>query len=516
MTSAFPAGFREKRATPLFSILAVALFASPGDAMARVSAEGSQAFLQAALTIARSIEDAESRVEVLQKIISVYTELGQKSEVMPIMDELLASVQEIKSREQQGVTLYRMAKLSAQFGNFPRALEASGQIEKPYWRTFALIQIAAQYTAAGMQAEALQMLSQARKTAAKVKRWKREYPMLLSRIGRAYAEAGEKEAADKLLVKAYSRVRRSLDPPYNLLAISTIYVETGELDKALKIANSKLPTHYRSMLMLALVSRYVENNQPEKALAAIETFSSQSERGIEPMSKILALVKVTNWYTERNETQTATELLSTAEKPIRKLLSKRKEEYTTAAIEIASGYTLMQKTDRADYYLARALAQTRKLKIPAQINLTKQIALAYAEAGRISKALIVLENLDKIYAKLRKRFRETDHTIRSSNRLDRIQGIVQINSLIRKVEDSYYKIKVLGAVSGSYARNGETDLAAKTLSEALRSIEPQQEARLTAMQLTEVAREYARAGVIPGASDMEYLDGIGKAGQTAE
>lgn len=287
---------------------------------------------------------------------------------------------------------------------------------------------------------------------------------------------------------------------YFLFKIVDAYVETGQLPKAIKIANTIENPLLKVRSLISIASNYIETGQQEDAYPLLSQ-ALETSKGIDSYSKADQLVAIASKYIETGKKKKASQTLSQALKAVNTI----KYEFfkASALAKIASNYAEMGEF-------------TKALKIANSIDKDyghdKADALAtiagkYIETGQKKKAFKILSNALKavksdninystsglignknVYIKIADKYAEGGQNKKAANILSRAVKVA-LN------EKPYFEFKengVLAAMAEKYAENGQKKKAIQILSQSLKATIDAP--FLSVIGLADIAGKYAEFG----------------------
>ncbi len=218
--------------------------------------------LEAALNLARNLENQDGRSKVLAAIAPKLAEIGQ-------LEAALNLAENIKDEYSRSKVLAAIAPKLAEIGQLEAALNLARNLENQYGRSKVLAAIAPKLAEIGQLEAALNLVEN-------ISEYSRS--KVLAAVSLKLAKIGQLEVALNLAGN---------NTEYNVLQVLTVIaprlVEIGQLETALNLARNL--ENYDSLLLAEIVPKLAEIEQPELALSLARNIKDKYSR-----SKVLASI----------------------------------------------------------------------------------------------------------------------------------------------------------------------------------------------------------------------------------
>lgn len=394
--------------------------------------------------------------EVLTGISNMYLELGYLGQAMNVA-EMIGN-----SAYKNGV-LADIAGHHALSGDFNQALVIARGFDKwgAHHRARALTLIARAYALDGREALAERIFAEAVETVPTI-RYRSDQSKALLEIASEYANAGNNERALDLLAKAYERADTKR-------ARSFAHART-EFTVHVGIAGK-----YRELGEQALADQLLSEGL-DTALA--------SERSDD---KSWVLFVIAGGYLEAGNSDEALRILSMALHAARHLEAAELDHKVLRSL--AMGYANLGDLDRA-LTLATAI-NPHSYESPSALA---EIAGKYANAGQTEQAAqLRSQTLDHV-RQIRDPQQQSWALRAVSKQFEQTGDFDEVIEIAKRIESAEHKSPALTELSHTIANAGETELAAKLLTEAHNTARTISDDSDRFRALSAVSRQYAEAG----------------------
>lgn len=401
-----------------------------------------------------------------------------------------------------GLTLLQFRQLEASLEKLVQAeqhplscaLLVANTIEDRSDRSIAMARIAGKYAEAGQHEQALQLLSEAQEIA---KANTSPDIKLLCAIAGKYAELGQPEQASQILSHAL-HIEQTVVRTYDSVVLSNsravadigcAYVEMGDFDYALEVANTIESASYQSSVISDIVRKYAEIGQKEQAAKLVpqilKTYRTTKWRA---RDKSRALVDIAHEYAKNGQEEQAAQLLSQAYGTAKSII----EADVKAAVlaDIAGKYAKNRQKDQATKLLSQVFETVEPIHtIRLRSNALFEVAVKYAEIGEFDQALKTAETIDHTnYTYLK-----FDALVKIAREYAKAGDFNQAFLVAQAIDDASDKSEVLVEIAGKCVEVGKKKLAAQILSQAYATAQTRS-ANHARNVLREIAETYAKLG----------------------
>jgi len=241
-------------------------------------AEAEQQRLSCAMLVAKTIEDIPTKTKSLTEIAVKYASIGQKKRADQILFKALELAKTIEKAPKRIESLSEIAVKHSEIGQKEKANQILSQafqivpnepkeIHNPYT---ILFELAVKYAKIGQLDIALEMAEKFEVFESEsYKDTKRQYRTeAMAEIALKYAEDGQKEKANQIISQAINitlKIQNKYSKAISLRYIASTCDETGQLEKALEVAETIPVQNIKALALAEIALKYSEVGQKEKA-----------------------------------------------------------------------------------------------------------------------------------------------------------------------------------------------------------------------------------------------------------
>ena len=262
--------------------------------------------------------------------------------------------------------------------------------------------------------------------------------------------------------------------------IARAYMEAGQLDEALAIANKMDDVLTRELTFAEIAGRYVEAGNDNKAIEAAASIKEYV------VYKARALARIASAHTVAGSDRKAAEAFALAEEYARSLEA---ENFQPSALAyVAAEYAAVGQFEKA----LQLADEIRELDSYSVAWAEMEIAVQYAAAGQLERALQLVAKIEDLY----KRGKALEK-IAADATVPQLDKLVQ---LALAIDDNTYKTATLADLALQYIARDRFDRA-WSLVQAIISVEP------NSYLLANLAGRYAAAGQFDRAQELGEATG---------
>ena len=217
-----------------------------------------------ALQIARTIEDASIKTRVLAEIASKYAQAGERKKATEILSQVIQGRPSLED-----FVLKEIAGAYAEAGQYDQALQIARTIEDAYDKTWALTEIATQYSQAGEKTYAAKVLSEALQVATTVTNMHPKTGVFHEMMAQC-AETGQYD----LILQIGNTIDDASVKVSALVLSAVAYAQAGQYDQALQVVNTIENADFKASTLSSIARTYAQggrkgNDSTRKLLGGI-------------------------------------------------------------------------------------------------------------------------------------------------------------------------------------------------------------------------------------------------------
>ncbi len=457
---------------------------------------------------------------LLEKLVTLSVETGQKEQLSPVLSQALPVAQSLST----SYSFVKTSALTAIAHNYatigqsakavailPQSLQTANSIRGADFKTIALTAIAKAYLAAGQREQVATILSQAL-SQAKAIQSPNAYRKgeALGQIAITYAKAGEYNQAIQVaqIIENTPYYKASV-----LGAIATQYAQAGQMEQAIQIAQTLEMPDSKAKTLTTIAAKYAADGQQAKAsevfsqaiqiaqtagdgllgtIAIQYAQAGQPDAALSIVSKIddahskaIALTAIALEYTKAGQPTKASPLISQTLETIQAI----PEAYQQSGLR----QEMIRNFVKAGQYdFALQVVQVIDDNF-AKSETLREIAKQAAEAGEFDKALQIVQGIDKSFIDERNAaFQKIALSYASAGQYDKA---IQVTQAIENYGSSYtYRARTLGAIANQLGKAGQAQRATEVFSQAVQVANSLEFPSNRAEALGAVALEYALGG----------------------
>ncbi|MDQ3473034.1 MAG: hypothetical protein M3447_04780, partial [Acidobacteriota bacterium] len=437
--------------------------------------DNGESFLDCAAQVAQTIENPDSHAEIVSLIAAQYAERGLLDQAV----ELSESVNDPFARDQ---LLGDIAARCIEFGEPDFADELLEMIEDPGLHSVAIEGVAVKYAETGAFDRALEI---ARETD--------DSDQILSGIALIYADAG-------FFIEATEVVRSIEDPGLKATSLTELAArslrsnsnpENAEqlLVEATKAAEGIEFSQQRINVLIEIASLYQESKQEEQAFKILSRASQLGDefedapdaRMAQDFAKDETLAAIAACFARFQRYDQAESVIEKIEGPF---------QFSAAAANVALEYHKTNQSAQALTLLTEALEVAKEEKVYGEQGLVlrentlAKLAIAYSTIGHYDDALRIAEMISALNLR-HSALKEVAKTGVGSGNHNLIFRVAEM------IQEPYTQVLYHVEISDALVEAGQTELADRTLSQALASAETLERSFEKALALMEIALRHA-------------------------
>ncbi len=347
--------------------------------------------LSRAIEDANAIEDKKEKANVLTEIAGKYFEYGQKDKVSPLLSRAFEVANAIEDVFSKGYALSKIAQEYAKY-NLAEALDVANTIENVTSKNEALEEIAGKYAENGQFNKVIEVTNTIEN--------KEEKSEVLAEIAVKHSGNGQKDMASQLLLKvieAVDTIGNKEEKAKLLVKIAGKYIENGQKDmasqlllKSVEAANAIENADDKIEVLAKIAVKYFKNGLKDEASVLLSSAVEVANVIEDADDKANALSGIADLNAEYGLLNKALEIANSIEESFWK---------TLMLAEIAGYYTEKEQTDMASQMLSQAIETANSINICEEIPLRMyKFGLDLKKCGR-GKAGMFVRIADKYTAK---------------------------------------------------------------------------------------------------------------------
>ena len=450
--------------------------------------DNGESFLDCAAQVAQAIENLDSHAEIVSLIAARYAERG-------LLDQAVELTETVNDPYARDHLFGDIAARCVEFGEADFADELLEMIEDPGLHSVAIEGMAVKYAETGAFDRALEM---ARETDGS--------DQTLSRMALIYADGGFSTEALEVVrsiadpgLKTTSLIElaaRSLRSNNNLEEAEQLRSEAMEAAEEIEFSEDRISA------LIEIASLYQESKQEEQAFEILSRASqlcdelegASGEGMAQDFAKDETLVTIAACFARFQRYEQAEAVIEKIEGPF---------QFSAAAANVALEYHKTNQSSQASALLTEALEVAKEEKVYGEQGLMlrenslAELAVAHSDIGHYEEALRIAEMISA----LNLRHSALKEVAKAGVRAGNHNLVFQVADL---VQEPYSKVLYHIEISDALAEAGQSELADRTLSQALEIAETLERAFEKALALMEIALRHARRDQAAKAAELLF------------